>query len=105
MAPPDAVAFHGDLSALIESGIAEEQARHVRASERTEMVWEARRGVCRLTQYYVQVGGVRKPNADRPRKALLLAVFRLCVVMSSCAGVAFQCAQRRLILMCVGSGS
>jgi hypothetical protein len=56
MAPPDAVAFHGDLSALIDSGIAEEQARHVRASERTEMVWEARRGVCRLTQYYVQVG-------------------------------------------------
>lgn len=55
LAPPDALSFHADLSALITAGIAEQQARHVRASERTEMVWEARRGVCRLTQYYVQV--------------------------------------------------
>lgn len=56
MTPPDAVSFHADLTELIDKGIAAEQARHVRACERTEMVWEARRGVCRLTQYYVQVG-------------------------------------------------
>lgn len=55
MAAPDACQFHADLTDLIEKGIGAEQARHVRSCERTEMVWEARRGVCRLTPYYVQV--------------------------------------------------
>eukprot|EP00775_Hariotina_reticulata_P005528 gene5528-5762_t len=56
LAAPDACQFHADLSDLIDKGISQQQARHVRSCERTDLVWEARgRGVCRLTQYYVQV--------------------------------------------------
>lgn len=55
LTPPDALTFHADLTALIEAGVAASPARHVRNGERTEMVWEARRGACRLTNYYVQV--------------------------------------------------
>eukprot|EP00879_Flechtneria_rotunda_P000273 GHRR01000358.1.p1 GENE.GHRR01000358.1~~GHRR01000358.1.p1 ORF type:complete len:929 (+),score=433.08 GHRR01000358.1:324-2789(+) len=54
MAAPDACQFHADLTELIDKGIETEVARHVRSCERTDLVWE-RRGVCRWTQYYVQV--------------------------------------------------
>jgi hypothetical protein len=57
LAAPDAVQFHADLTELIEKGIRQEQSRHVRTGERTDLVMEARRGACRLTQYYVQVSG------------------------------------------------
>lgn len=57
LSPPDAMQFHADLTELIEKGIRAQQTRHVRTGERTDFVMEARRGSCRLTQYYVQVGG------------------------------------------------
>lgn len=41
--------------ACVASAGAYRQHKTAGGSERTEMVWEARRGVCRLTQYYVQV--------------------------------------------------
>jgi hypothetical protein len=50
------VQFHADLTDLIEKGIRHQQTRHVRTGERTDFVMEPRRGACRLSQYYVQVG-------------------------------------------------
>ncbi|KAI8470959.1 MAG: hypothetical protein J3K34DRAFT_458551 [Monoraphidium minutum] len=61
MEAPTRDAFHADLQALIENGISEVPERHVRVAERTQLEWELRRrGVCRMSRYWVQVPRTRR---------------------------------------------